>query len=80
MIVQERTLELLEDSVDGAGAAAAGHGDVELVGVRLRHVVYISLVYDCSCFFFYLACRVDVRCSCCCCCCDEESRRSEVMR
>jgi hypothetical protein len=48
--------------------------------VRLRHVVYISLVYDCSCFFFYLACRVDVRCSCCCCCCDEESRRSEVMR
>lgn len=29
-----RTFELLEDSVDGAGAAAAGHGDVELVGVR----------------------------------------------
>ena len=29
-----RTVELLEDTVDGAGAAAAGHGDVELVGVR----------------------------------------------
>ena len=31
------TVELLEDAVDGAGAAAAGHGDVELVGVRVGH-------------------------------------------
>jgi hypothetical protein len=27
------TLELLQNARDGAGAAAAGHGDVELVGV-----------------------------------------------
>jgi len=27
------TLELLEHALDGAGAAAAGHGDVELVVV-----------------------------------------------
>jgi hypothetical protein len=27
------TLQPLQDAVDGAGAAAAGHGDVELVGV-----------------------------------------------
>lgn len=32
--VERRTFELLEDALDGAGAAAAGHGDVELVGVR----------------------------------------------
>ena len=31
---RERTFELAEDAVNGAGAAAAGHGDVELVGVR----------------------------------------------
>lgn len=30
---QGRTLQPLEDAVDGAGAAAARHGDVELVGV-----------------------------------------------
>lgn len=29
----KRTVKLLEDAVDGAGAATAGHGDVELVGV-----------------------------------------------
>jgi hypothetical protein len=28
------TFELLEHALDGAGAAAAGHGDVELVCVR----------------------------------------------
>lgn len=28
------TVELLEDAVDGAGAAAAAHGDVEFVLVR----------------------------------------------
>jgi hypothetical protein len=28
------TVELLEDAVNGARAAAAGHGDIELVGVR----------------------------------------------
>lgn len=27
------TVKLLEDSLDGAGAAAAGHGDVEFVDV-----------------------------------------------
>lgn len=31
------TVELLEDSVDGTGAAAAAHGDVELVGVSVGH-------------------------------------------
>lgn len=31
---EEHTVKLLEDAVDGAGAAAAGHCDVELVGVR----------------------------------------------
>lgn len=36
---RELTLELLEDAVDGARAAAAAHGHVELVGVRLRHGV-----------------------------------------
>lgn len=36
---RELTIELLEDAVDGARAAAAAHGHVELVGVRLRHGV-----------------------------------------
>ena len=31
------TLELLEHAVDGAGAAAAAHADVELVGVLVGH-------------------------------------------
>jgi hypothetical protein len=31
------TVELLEDSVNGARAAAAAHGDVELVSVVLSH-------------------------------------------
>lgn len=32
------TIQLLQDTVDGAGAAAAAHADVELVGV-LSHCV-----------------------------------------
>jgi hypothetical protein len=30
------TIEFLEDTVDGAGAAGAGHGDGEFVGVGGR--------------------------------------------
>jgi hypothetical protein len=37
---EKLTVELLEDSVDGAGAAAAGHADVELVGVLVGHFVW----------------------------------------
>lgn len=37
------TVELLEDTVDGAGAAAAGHGDVELVGVRHFGYVWVGV-------------------------------------
>ena len=33
----QHTVELLEDAVDGAGAAAAAHADVELVGVDFGH-------------------------------------------
>jgi hypothetical protein len=33
------TIELLEHSVNSAGAAAAAHGHVELVGVVLGHCV-----------------------------------------
>ena len=36
------TVKLLEDSVDGTRAAAAAHGDVELVSVVLSH---------CECWF-----------------------------
>ena len=32
----ELTFELLEDTLDSAGAAAAGHGNVKVVGV-VRH-------------------------------------------
>jgi hypothetical protein len=39
-------VELLEDAVDGAGAAAAAHGDVELVGVR--HGGLLRVVVDCG--------------------------------
>ncbi|EWG52977.1 hypothetical protein FVEG_17044 [Fusarium verticillioides 7600] len=31
------TVELLEDSIDGTGAAAAAHGDIELVSVSVGH-------------------------------------------
>jgi hypothetical protein len=37
-ITEILTIELLEDALYGAGAAAAAHADVELVGVG-RHVV-----------------------------------------
>lgn len=32
------TVELLEDTVDGAGATAAAHGHVEFVVVCFRHL------------------------------------------
>ena len=38
----DRTIELLEHTLDRAGAAAAGHGDVELV-VVLCHIVVCTL-------------------------------------
>jgi hypothetical protein len=31
------TFELAEHAVHGAGAATAGHGDIEFVGVCVRH-------------------------------------------
>jgi hypothetical protein len=34
-----RTVELAQDAVHGAGAAAAGHADVEFVGVLRGHGV-----------------------------------------
>lgn len=38
------TVKLLEDTVDGSGAAAAGHGDVELVSVCVGHGDELMLV------------------------------------
>lgn len=31
------TIQLLEDTVDSSRAAAAAHGDIEFVGVQVRH-------------------------------------------
>jgi len=38
----KRTIELLEDALYGAGTAAAGHGDIELVLVVIGHVDVIG--------------------------------------
>lgn len=51
---RSRTVKLLEDTVDGAGAAAASHGDVELVRVA-RHDVLL-----CMCCLFVVGKQGDV--------------------
>jgi len=43
-MVYKHTIELLEDALYGAGTAAAGHGDIELVLVVIGHVDMIGWV------------------------------------
>jgi hypothetical protein len=42
------TVELLQDALNGAGAAAAAHGDFELVVVLRHGVVKYGAVVGCS--------------------------------
>lgn len=47
MCIVDHTIELLEHPLHGAGAAAASHGDIELV-VVLRHID-CRILFRCLC-------------------------------